>query len=188
MCQAYDEQVAKDYKTHMRAALNMLNPVLGQSMDQWYFIVIATNAHNCIKKESWIAYFKKVNIHPHTRSNFDAWIRKLDYRGFLSAKKFFEKRTTLYDAMPVCWKKLDVDQRQAVMEIIRDVYNYTPSNQNILRKQNILSLARFVRLEDIFKLHACYLTSKVDPSVIVRLVEEESSNSQNESASPIDQL
>ena len=34
MCQAYDQQVAKDDKTHMRAALNILNPVLGQSMDQ----------------------------------------------------------------------------------------------------------------------------------------------------------
>ena len=74
------------------------------------------------------------------------------------------------------------------MGIICDAYNSSPSNQNILRKQNILSLARFVRLEDIFKLHACYLTSKVDPSVIVRLVEEESSNSQNDSASPIDQF
>ena len=78
-------------------------------MDQWYLIDIATNAQNCIKKESCIDSFKKVNMHHHTRSTFDVWIRKLDDSGFLSAKKFFEKRTTLYDAMPAFWNKIDVD-------------------------------------------------------------------------------
>ena len=57
-------------------------------------------------------------MHPHTRSKFDLGIRKLDDRGFLSAKKFFEDRNTIYDAMPACWKKLDVDQRQSVMGIV----------------------------------------------------------------------
>ena len=131
VCQAYDQQVEKDNKTHMRAALNMLNPVICQSMDQWYLIDIAMNAQNCIKKESCIESFKKVNMHPHTRYTFDAWIRKLDDSGFLSAKKIFEKRNTIYDAMPLCWKKLDVDQRQAVMGIICNAYNSTPSNQNV---------------------------------------------------------
>ena len=117
-------------------------------------IAIAINAQNCIDKDSWIDSFKKVNMHPHTRSNFDVWIGKLEGRGFISTKKFFEKRNNIYDAMPACWKKLDVDQIQAVMGIIRDDYNYTPSNKNVWRKQNILILARFVRLEDAFKLHA----------------------------------
>ena len=100
VCQAYDQQVEKYDKTHIRAALNMLNPVLGQSMDQCYLIAIAINDQHCIKKESWIDSFKNVNMHPHTRSNFDVWIRKLDDSGFISAEKFFENRTTLYDAMP----------------------------------------------------------------------------------------
>ena len=143
----------------MRVALNMLNHVLGQSMDQWYLIDININAPNFIKKESWIYSFKKFNIHPHTRSTFDVWIRKLEDRGFLSAKKFFENRTTIYDAMPDLW-----------------------------RKKNILSLSRFVRIEDVFKLCACYLTAKLDPYVIVSMEEEESSNSKNDSASPIDQI
>ena len=111
VCQAYDQKAANDDKTHMRTALNMLNTVLGQCMDQWYLIAIDINAQNCIKKESWIDSFKKVNIHPHTRSTFDIWLRKLDDRGFLIAEKFFENRTTHYDAMPECWKKLDVEQR-----------------------------------------------------------------------------
>ena len=74
------------------------------------------------------------------------------------------------------------------MGIICDAYNSTPSNQNVWRKQNILSLARFVRLEDVFKLRACYLTDNFDPSAIVRLGESESINSHNDSASLIDQF
>ena len=65
-------------------------------------------------------------MHPHTRSTFDVWIRKLDDIGFLSAKKFFENRNTLYYVMPACCKKIYVDKRQPVMGIIRDAYNSTP--------------------------------------------------------------
>ena len=153
--QAYDQQVVKDDKTNMRAALNRLNPVLGQSMDQCYLITIDINAQNCINKDSWIDSFKNVNMNPHPCSTFDVWIRNLEDCGFISAEKFFETRTTLYDAMPACWKKLYFEQCQAVMGIIRDAYNSTPLNQNVCRKQNILSLARFVRIEDVFKLCTC---------------------------------
>ena len=93
-------------------------------------------------------------MHPHNRSTFDVCIRKLDDCGFLSAENLFEKMTTLSDAIPLCCKKIDVDPHQAVMGIICDYYNSTPSNQNVWRKQKILSLARFVRLEDVFKLCA----------------------------------
>ena len=127
-------------------------------------------------------------MHPHTRSTFDVWIRKLYYRGFISPGKFFENGTTLYDAMRACWKKLDVDQRQEFLGIICDTYNSAPLSQKFWRKQNILSLARFVRLEDFFKMRACYLTSKVYPSVILSLEEEEFSNIHNESDYTIDQL
>ena len=71
----------------MCEALNVLNPILGQIMDKWYLIAVYINAQNFIKKESWIDSFNKVNIHPHTRSTFYVWIRKLDDRVFLSAKK-----------------------------------------------------------------------------------------------------
>ena len=89
MCQAYYQQVAKDDKMRMCASLNMLNPVLGQSIDKWYLIAIAIDAHNCIKNESYTDSFKNVHMHPHTRSTFDVWNIKLNDRGFLSAKKLF---------------------------------------------------------------------------------------------------
>ena len=56
-------------------------------------------------------------------------------------------------------------------ELFANAYNSKPSNQNVCRKKNILSLAIFVRLEGVFKLRACCLTSKLDPSVIVSLEE-----------------
>ena len=177
VCQAYDKQVAKYDKTHMHAALNMLNPVLSQSMDQWYLIDIATNAHNFIKKESWIESFKKVNIHPHTRSTFDVWIRKLDDCGFISAKNFFENRTTIYDAMPAFWNNLMLTRANQSWELFAMLIILHPRIKMFGGRKNLLSLAIFVRLEDVFKMNTCYLTSKLYPSVIVSLEEEESSNS-----------
>ena len=186
--QAYDQQVAKDDKTHMRAAVDALSPALGMKMDQWYLIVIAIHAQNRIKKESWIDSFKKVNMHPHTRVPFNEWIKKLDERGFLSAEKFFEKRTTLYDAMPACWKRLTIELRQSVMVTIREIYRSAPADEKVWTKQNVLRLAKFVKLDDVFKLRGCFLTANIDPSVIVRVEEESTSTTeeQTRNTAPID--
>ena len=56
-------------------------------------------------------------------------------------------------------------------QLFVNAYIFTPSNQNVWRKQNILILAIFLRLEDVFKLRACYLDSKVDTSLIVIMEE-----------------
>ena len=53
------------------------------------FIVIAINAQNKIDKKTWIASFKRVNMHPQTRVSFDVWIRELDKRGVLNAERVF---------------------------------------------------------------------------------------------------
>jgi hypothetical protein len=182
--QAYDQQVAKDDKTLMRAAINAVAPKLGINMNQWYLITCAIYAQNRIKKESWIDSFKKVNMHPQTRVPFNDWIKKLDDRGFLSADKFFEKRTSLYDAMPACWKRLTVEQRNKVMGTIREVYKSTHVNKRVWTKQNVFNLVKFVKLDDVFKLRGCFLTANIDPSVIIR-VEEELSEEQIDST-PVD--
>ena len=54
-------------------------------------------------------------MHPHTRVPFDEWIRKLDKHLFLTAEKFFEIRTTIYDAMRECRKQLNYEKRYHVL-------------------------------------------------------------------------
>ena len=132
--QAYNQRVAKSEKMYMRSALQAVAPTVGRSMNQWILIAIAIDAQNVIKKEVWIDSFKKVNMHPHTRVSFDKWLEVLDKRGFLSAEQFFDNRNSLYDAMPACWKKLTLDHRQEVIQIIDDVYKSVPANKRYGQK------------------------------------------------------
>ena len=84
-------------------------------MDQWFLIVIVINVQNKIDKEIWIALFKRVNMHPQACVSFDVWIHQLDDYGVLNAERVFEGRVSLYDAMPVCWKHLNMDRHQEVI-------------------------------------------------------------------------
>ena len=114
--------------------------------------------------------------HKPVAVSFDVWIRQLDDRGVLNAERFFEGRVSLYGAMPACWKHLNMDKRQEVMNVISSIYNDVLPNEKVWTKVNVLRLTKFVKLDDVFKLRACYLTAKADPSVITR-VEEESIDS-----------
>ena len=88
----------------------------------------------------------------------------------------FEKRTTLCDAMSVCWKIITVEERNKVMGIIREACRVAPPNEKVWTKENVLCLVKFFNLDDVFKIICYFLTATIDPSFIFR-AEEESSNS-----------
>jgi len=174
--QAYDQAVAKADKDLMRAALALLRPQLGMAIDQWYLITVALQAQLSIKEEHWVSSFIKVNLHPDHRVPFDAWLRVLDRRGILteSSERYFEERESFYDAMPAVWKKLTPGIRQSIMETIDTIYNCVGQREGerVWTKANVLELSKFVELDDVYKLRACYFTAKKDPSVITRTREE----------------
>ena len=60
--QAYDQFVAKKYKQHIHTQLNTVCSYLLAAMDQWIIISISTNAQNQVKKETWIASFRRLNM------------------------------------------------------------------------------------------------------------------------------
>ena len=43
-------------------------------------------------------------MHPHTHVMSDDWMMILDKHGFLTAEKFFEMKTKIYDAISECCK------------------------------------------------------------------------------------
>ena len=90
---------------------------------------------NRIKKEVLIDLFKKVNMHPHTHVLFYNWLEVLDKHGFLSAENFFENTNLLCDAMPYFWKKLTVDHRQEVIQIIDEVNKSVPETKRSGHKE-----------------------------------------------------
>ena len=62
--QVDDQQVVKDDKTTMHVDVDVLAPILGINMNQWYLIFITIYAQNQITKYSWIDSLNKVNTHP----------------------------------------------------------------------------------------------------------------------------
>ena len=109
---------------------------------------------------------------PQTRVPFDEWLRHLDARGILSSQKLFDNRITMYDAMPAVWKHLSVEKRQAVMQTIGRFYRDSSFNEKIWTRRRVAYLARYFKLDDVYKLRACYFIAMKDPSVIVHTEEE----------------
>ena len=85
----------------------------------------------------------------------------------VTGENFFIKPTSLFDAMPACWKRLTVEERQNVMAIIDGLYRDAEVGKPIWTKLNILRLVKYVSLDEVLKLRGCYLAAKRDPSVIV---------------------
>ena len=61
-----------------------------------------------------------------------------------------------------------MEKRQEVMATIQHMYDSMPLNKRVWSKENVLSLTRFVKLENTLKLRGCYFAAKKDPSVICR--------------------
>ena len=169
--QAYDQDVAKKDKTHMKNSLNLVRRKFGNMrIDQWILIAIAIEAQLQVTANDWITSHKRVNTQPSTRVPFLDFIKKLDERGILlSGEKFFEKRTSLMDAMPACWQKLSVEDRREVMTIIKNVYDLAVICEDpvVWNKETVCGLAAYVKLDDVHKLRACYHVALKDPSVLV---------------------
>jgi len=169
--QAYDQQVAKADKAKMRQNLELVRRQLGgNKLDQWVLIQLAANAQAKVERQCWIQSHNNVNTNPKTRIPFADWIKKLDKKGvLLSGEQFFVKRTSLYDAMPACWQRLSVEDRHSVITCIKKIYDRADELQQPLlwTAGDVKDLFKYCALDDIVKLRACYLTAKIDPSVIV---------------------
>jgi len=139
-------------------------------------IAIAVEAQLKINPKDWIQSHQRVNTQPSTRLPFDEFIKQLDQRGVLiSGEKFFLKRTSLMDAMPACWINLSVERRHSVLSIIKGIYERATANEEPVKwtKEDVLRLTAYVKMDEVYKLRACYLVAKKDPSVIVGTTEEE---------------
>jgi len=160
----------------MRHNLSLVKRTIGMNMDQWYLIVVAIQAQLKVTKECWISSFKRVNMHPDHRVPFDEWLRILDRRGILTeeSEAFFTRRMSLYDAMPAVWKGLSPDERRSIMRLIDGIYSSSTVEGAVWSQKNVLDLAKYVPLNQVFKLRACYFAAKKDSSVITRVQEERS--------------
>jgi hypothetical protein len=72
-----------------------------------------------------------------------------------------------------CWKKLSTENRHAVISLIKGFYESATSNGDMVWvPKNVIQLTRFVKLEYVYKLRACYFVSQKDPLVLCLQQEE----------------
>jgi len=68
------------------------------------------------------------------------------------------------------------EDRHAVVSLIKRFYEQAKGDELVWTKSNILQLVKYVKLDDIYKMRACYFASKIDPQVLCLQEEEHNSN------------
>ncbi len=80
---------------------------------------------------------------------------------------FKECNNELFDVMPAVWRNLPVEDRYKVVSIIDEFIASTPTGESTWCSQNIKKLLRFCSLDDVPKIRASYMMSKIDAGAIV---------------------
>ena len=73
----YDQFVAKNDMLKIHSLLDVVQHRVKRMLTQWDLIVICCHALNCVKPESWIDSFKKVNLHPNFCKGFTEWKKQI---------------------------------------------------------------------------------------------------------------
>ena len=166
--QAYDQSVAKEDKKHISAALDKARSI--QVLNQETVVAACIYALNLVPAESWVSSFKKVNLHPHHRVDFTTWCKKIESK-LKTGEQFFKNRVGLWDAMPAFWKAMPPEHCHLVVAMIDRLYENSKvaegENSSPWTFDNICQLIQFVAIDNIEQLQGCYLTTKIDPSVMV---------------------
>ena len=104
-------------------------------------------------------------------STFEKWLERIN--GHIPTGEAAYRRndtTSLYDTIPALWKNLIVEERHDVIAIIDRFTENSQNGCNISTdKELIVSLSKFVNLNNVSKLHVCHQVAKHNPSVTVGL-------------------
>jgi len=68
------------------------------------------------------------------------------------------------------------EDRHAVVSLIKRFYEQAKDDELVWTKSNVLQLVKYVKLDDIYKMRACYFASKTDPQVLCLLEDEVSAS------------
>jgi hypothetical protein len=140
-------------------------------MSQWQVIALCLVAFKKVKPDAWISSFHCVNLHPCFHRFFDDWCEEIK-DALHTGKGFFVDRSQgLFDAMPAVWKKLLPENCLTVVNRI-DVFHAEASpGQSAWVKDTVLQLTKYIPLDQIPNIWACYMATKIDPSVVHRAEE-----------------
>ena len=118
VCQAYDQQVAKEDKVTMRDGLACLHAAR-LVPDAWDLVHIGLAAVRELAPDSWVSSFKRVNLHPKFRVDFPSWCTRIS--GFLQGGDSFKPELSLidkYSLLPSFWHGMDPVDKKRCAEIL----------------------------------------------------------------------
>ena len=79
-----------------------------------------------------------------------------------ASDKFFWSLSSLFDTMAALWENLDTPQHQNIMTILDSFYK----SQEPWSKYSVYRLCEHIALQDVAKVHACYLLVKDNQSLV----------------------
>ena len=165
--QAYDQQQAKQDKSATRQLLDMARSAIEGRMDQWQLVGVIATAIKNLPEDIWEKSFISVNLHPHHRVPFEDWIEKISNVVTTGEKNYMRTNEASYfDAMPALWKKMTVETRRRVVDMVDGFVATAVGTESPWRKENVLQLVRFCPLADVPKLRTCYMVAKEHPDVL----------------------
>lgn len=167
VCQAYDQQTAKDDKVTMRQCLTYLrkSEKLSKSVvDGWDLIHVALAAVRELSPNAWISSFKRVNLNPKFRVPFPVWCERIS--GFLQGGESFKPEKVLadpYTLLPSFWHGMSpVEKKQCAQVLSQHAGAYTA--------ECVLQLHRemHVPLSDMQNLRVCLELAGENPEHLDR--------------------
>ena len=106
--QPYDQETAQADKRASRQLLEMSRRKVNGNIDQWKLIGILIVAINNLKNDVWVKSFKKVNLHPKYRVDYNAWLQRISSHIIAGEAAYTRTDTvSMYDAMPALMEKFD---------------------------------------------------------------------------------
>ena len=171
--QAYDQEVAKSDKRSMRDALGFLrssNKLSKSTIDGWQLIHVGLACCRELLPEVWVYSFKKVNLHPHHRVNFDEWCKRISH--FLQGGEGSFKPEVArdeYALLPAFWHGMEPAEKKLAASILKSHAN--SFTMECLRE---LHSKVHVPFTDMQHLRVCLELAAEDPSHLERRVPEKS--------------
>ena len=167
--QAYDQSVAKDDKVTMRHSLTYLRKCEKLSktlIDGWDLVHVGLAAVRELSPNSWVASFKRVNLHPKFRVDFTTWCKRIS--GFLQGGDSFKRESSLVDTyrlLPAFWHGMDPVDKKRCAEILA-------SHEDAYTSVCVLQLHDQVNipLADMQNLRVCLELASSNPEHLDRML------------------
>jgi hypothetical protein len=138
-------------------------------MSQWQVIAVCLMAFKKVKPAAWISSFRRVNLHPCFRRSFDDWCVEIQDALHTGEGFFVDCSQGFFDATPAEWKKLSPENCLTVVNRIDTFHGEASPGQSAWVKDNVLQLTKYIPLDQVPNIQACYMATKIDPSVVHRV-------------------